>query len=79
MLKEIPKLERVRAVGLPPDLFADTSEKLLAAWRARTANMYPSDFRSSPRPIRLTLWAALCAVRGAEITDGLADLLIALY
>jgi hypothetical protein len=78
MLKEITKLERVRSVGLPPDLFADTSEKLLAAWRTRAANMYPSDFRSSPRPIRLTLLAALCAVRAAEITDGLVDLLIAL-
>jgi hypothetical protein len=29
MLKEIAKLGRVRVVGLPPDLFADTSEKLL--------------------------------------------------
>jgi hypothetical protein len=40
--------------------------------------MYPSDFRSSPRPIRLTLLAALCAMRAGEITDGLVDLLIAL-
>jgi hypothetical protein len=71
MLKEIGKLERVRAVGLLPGLFADTSEKLLAAWRARAANMYPSDFRSAPPAIRLTLLAALCAVRSAEITDGL--------
>jgi TnpA family transposase len=78
MLKEIGKLERVRGVGLPPGLFADTSDKLLTAWRARAANMYPSDFRSSPPTIRLTLLAALCAVRTAEITDGLVDLLIAL-
>jgi hypothetical protein len=78
MLKEIAKLERVRRIGLPPDAFADTSEKLLAAWRARAAHMYPSDFRSSPRPIRLTLLAALCAMRAGEITDGLVDLLIAL-
>jgi hypothetical protein len=78
MLKEIAKLERVRRIGLPPDAFADTSEKLLAAWRARAAHMYPSDFRSSPRPIRLGLLAALCAMRAGEITDGLVDLLIAL-
>jgi hypothetical protein len=45
MLKEIAKLERVRTIGLPPGVFADTSEKL--AWRARAANMYPSDFRGS--------------------------------
>jgi hypothetical protein len=78
MLKEIAKLKRVRTIGLPPDVFTDTSEKLLAAWRARAANMYPSDFRGSPRPIRLTLLAALCAVRAAEVIDGLVDLLIAL-
>jgi TnpA family transposase len=78
MLKEIAKLERVRAIGLPADLFADSSEKLLAAWRARAANMYPSDFRGSPPAIRLTLLAGLCAVRAGEITDGLVDLLIAL-
>ena len=78
MLKEIEKLARVQALGLPPDLFADASEKVVAAWRARAATLYPSDFRSAPQPIRLTLLAALCSVRTAEITDGLIDLLIAL-
>ncbi len=78
MLKEIEKLARVRALGLPPALFGDASEKVVAAWRARAATLYPSDFRTAPRPIRLTLLAALCSVRTAEITDGLVDLLIAL-
>ena len=78
MLKEIEKLARVQALGLPPDLFADASEKVVAAWRARAATLYPSDFRSAPQPIRLTLLAALCSVRTAEITDGSIDLLIAL-
>jgi uncharacterized protein DUF4158 len=35
LLKEIGKLERVRAVGLPPVLFDGVSEKIVAAWRAR--------------------------------------------
>lgn len=78
LLKEVEKLERVRALGLPSDLFADASEKVVAAWRARAATLYPSDFRIAPQPIRLTLLAALCSVRTAEITDGLVDLLIAL-
>lgn len=78
LLKEVEKLERVRALGLPSDLFADASEKVVAAWRARAATLYPSDFRTAPQPIRLTLLAALCSVRTAEITDGLVDLLIAL-
>ena len=43
VLTEIRKLQAVRALGLPADLFADVSEKLLAAWRARALKMYPSD------------------------------------
>jgi hypothetical protein len=78
LLKELEKLELVRALGLPSDLFADASEKLVVAWRARAAKLYPSDHRNSPQPIRLTLLAALCWVRTAELTDGLVDLLIAL-
>jgi len=76
ILEEIDKLERVRALELPADLFADCSEKLLAAWRARAAAAYPSDLRAMPELIRVTLLAALCWSRTAEITDGLVDLLI---
>jgi len=32
---EIAKLEAVRAVGLPADLFADVAPKVLDGWRAR--------------------------------------------
>jgi hypothetical protein len=78
LLREVGKLRRVRAIRLPPELFADASEKLIAAWRARAARMYPSDFRAAPRPVRLTLLACLCWQRTAELTDGLVDLLIAL-
>ncbi len=76
ILEEIDKLERVRALGLPDDLFADCSEKLLGAWRARAAASYPAHLRAMPQPIRLTLLAALCWSRTAEITDALVDLLI---
>ena len=78
LFREVGKLRRVRAVGLPPALFADVSEKLVAAWRARAARMYPSDFRAAPRPVRLTLLACLCWARTAELIDGLVDLLIGL-
>jgi hypothetical protein len=76
VLEEIDKLERVIALGLPAGLFADRSEKLIAAWRARAAAAYPSDLRAMPQPIRLTLLAVLCWSRTAEITDSLVDLLI---
>ena len=78
LFREVGKLRRVRAIGLPADLFADASEKLVAAWRARATRWYPSDFRAAPRPVRLTLLAALCWVRTAELTDGLVELLIGL-
>lgn len=78
LLREIDKLAAVRALGLPPELFADASEKLVVAWRARAVRSYPSDFRAAPRPVRLTLLAALCTLRAAEITDALVELLIGL-
>lgn len=78
LLREIDKLTAVRALGLPAELFADASEKLVEAWRSRAARSYPSDLRAAPRPVRLTLLAALCSVRAAEITDALVDLLIGL-
>lgn len=77
LLREVEKLGRVRAVGLPDGLFEGASEKLVEAWRARAARSYPSDFRGSPRPVRLTLLAALVWSRASEITDSLVDLLIA--
>jgi len=78
LLAEINKLARVRLVGLPTALFADASEKLLLAWRARAAAQHPSDLQVMGEPLRLTLLATLCSVRAAEITDGLVDLLIQL-
>jgi hypothetical protein len=78
LLREIDKLAAVRAIGLPAGLFADASEKLVEAWRARAARSYPSDLRTAPAPVRLTLLAALCWLRASEITDALVDLLIGL-
>ncbi|MFF9570430.1 Tn3 family transposase [Streptomyces sp. NPDC014685] len=78
LLTEVTKLNDVRKLGLPEGLFAHCSERLVAAWRARAIKMYPSDFRDTAEDVRITLLAALCSSRQAEITDALADLLIAL-
>ena len=78
LLREIGKLAAVRAIGLPAVLFADAAEKLVEAWRARAARSYPSDLRVAPTPVRLTLLASLCWLRGSEIIDALVDLLIGL-
>ena len=78
LLREIDKLNAVRSLRLPADLFADASDKLIEAWRARASRCYPSDLRAAPRSVRLTLLAALCWVRSAEISDALVDLLVGL-
>ena len=74
----LTKLNDVRRLGLPEGLFTDCSEKLVAAWRARAIKMYPSDFRDTSADVRITLLAALCWSRQAEITDALVELLVAL-
>jgi len=78
LLREVDKLAAIRALGLPAALFTHTPDKLVEAWRSRAARAYPSDLRSMPAPVRLTLLAALCWQRSSEITDSLVDLLIAL-
>ncbi|WUV35850.1 DUF4158 domain-containing protein [Streptomyces sp. NBC_01483] len=78
LLAEITKLNDVRRLCLPEGLFVDCSEKMVAAWRARAIKMYPSDFRDTAEDVRITLLAALCSSRQAEITDALVELLVAL-
>jgi hypothetical protein len=63
LLTGITKLNDVRRLGLPEGLFADCSEKLVAAWRARAIKMYPSDFRDTSADVRITPLAALCCSR----------------
>jgi hypothetical protein len=48
LLAEIGKLTTVRALGLTEAVFADASDRIVAAWRARAARMYPSDFAACP-------------------------------
>lgn len=78
LFAEIGKLGAVKALGLPDDLFAEASDRLVAAWRARAARMFPSDFLACPESVRVTLLAALCWTRRSEITDALVELLIGL-
>lgn len=80
MLTEIRKLTAIRAVGLPPGLFADVAPKVVSAWRARAAVESPSHLRrrlpTSPQST-VTVLAALLYEREREVTDSLVDLLIA--
>lgn len=77
MLTEISKLEAIRAVGLPADLFAGIAPNVVVGWRARAAVESPVHLREHPQPTRLALLCALLALREREVTDALAQLLIA--
>jgi hypothetical protein len=68
----------VRALGLDGAVFGGASDRIVAAWRARAARMYPSDFADCPEQVRYALLAALCWTRQAELVDGLAELLTGL-
>lgn len=78
LLAEVEKLSAAQGLDLPSGLFAGVSEKVVSTWRSRAARMYPSDFWGAPAPVRLTLLAALCHQRTAEIADSLVDLLLVL-
>ena len=75
-LTEIEKLKRIRAVGLPSDLFSGISPKLIQKYRQRAATESPYDLRQHPPTIRYTLMAAFCLKRSQEITDNLIEILI---
>lgn len=75
MLTEIAKLEAVRAVGVPAEVFADVAPKIVTGWRGRVAVESPSHLREHPPDVALTLLAALLYCRCREITDTLVELL----
>jgi hypothetical protein len=76
ILTEIAKLERIRSLGLPHDLFASVSPKRLLWCKRRIAVEDLSEIRRHPPQVRYSLLAAFCIVRAKEITDTLVELLI---
>jgi hypothetical protein len=78
LLREIAKLERVRSLALPDDLFAHVSPKVLQSYRRRAAVEAAYELRRHATPLRLTLLAVFCFLRSRELTDTLVELLIEL-
>src|SRR3972149_68224 len=76
LLKEITKLELVRALNLPGDLFKKLSPNVLKIYRQRVAVEEPYKLRRHPIPLKMTLLAVFCHCRSRELTDNLVDLLI---
>lgn len=76
IVKEIEKLQCIRALGLPTELFAFVPPKILTYYRRRASAETPGELRRHPIPIRYTLVAAFCSRRSQEITDSLVELLV---
>jgi hypothetical protein len=76
VLAEIAKLERLRSLGLPTDLFRDVSLKVVERFRQRAAAEAPNELRAHGPALRATLVAPLSWLRQREVTDSLVDLLI---
>jgi hypothetical protein len=76
MLAEILKLDLARGLGLPPGMFAGISPKIVKGWRDRAFAESPSHLKADPKPVKVTLLAALAYSRQREITDTLVELLI---
>jgi hypothetical protein len=75
-LEEVAKLERLRALALPDDLFRQVPHKVLRLYRQRVMVEEPFELRRHPTPVRLTLLAAFCTLRSQELTDNLVDVLL---
>jgi TnpA family transposase len=73
---EIAKLERLRALRLPGDLFAGLSPRIVLSYRQRVSAEESHELRRHPAPLRITLLSAFCHLQAQDITDNLVDLLI---
>ena len=78
LLEEVAKLDRVRALGLPRELFDDISPKVLQTYRRRLAAEAAYELRRHAAPLQLTLLAVFGHLRERELTDTLVDLLLSM-
>ncbi len=76
MRDELARLNAIRQLGLPADLFTDWSQQKLDAGRQRVAVEAPHELRRHPEAARHVWLAAYAHLRGRAVTDTLVDLLI---
>jgi TnpA family transposase len=73
---ELAKLEIIRKLELPADLFAHAQTHELELYRKRVAVETPYELRRHPEETKLTWLAAFAHLRGRAITDTLTELLV---
>lgn len=76
MQDELAKLELIREINLPIDLFDGASPRDLERCCQRVSIEPPRDLRRHPNAARLTWLAAFVHLRARSLTDDLVDLLI---
>jgi len=74
VLEEAAKLDRLRALALPPEIFAAIPARFLDRCRQRVIAEELHELRRHPTPLRLTLLAAYCWRRSQDLTDALAEI-----
>lgn len=72
----VARIQTVREIGLPANLFQTVSPKLLERYAKRSAVEEPFELRRHTGPLRATLMAAFLYRRSEELTDHLVDLLV---
>ncbi len=72
----VSRLNRVREVGLPADLFKGVPPKLLDRYAKRASVEEPFELRRHAEPLRATLMAVFLHRRSEDLTDHLVDLLV---
>lgn len=76
VLKEVEKLNFIRSLHLPVDMFASFSTKVLQRYRQRANSESAWEMRQHPWTIRYGLYAVFLYGRQREIIDGLIELFI---
>ena len=75
VLEEVAKLNRILEIGLP-SLLLHIAPPTLGKYKTRIMGEAPSEIRDHKEPVKLAMLAIFFQIRGQEITDNLADLLI---
>jgi len=78
VFNEINKLQIIRKLNLPDNLFGNIPPKVLKGYKQRVSSELLGEIRRHPDEIRYSLLAVFFWLRGREITDNLVELLIAI-
>lgn len=76
VLHEITKLNAIKSLGIPDNLFDNISIKILKKYKQRVISEDIRELRRHPKEKRYTLLCSYLWLREMEVTDNLMDLLI---